>query len=65
MDRCIRKRRIRSGWCGCAAQQVDAAAAVTAAIPNPTIYRTPAAGNSSPCRSWREHDHRSARESRA
>jgi hypothetical protein len=61
MDRCIRKRPIRSGRYGCVAQPVDAAPAVTAAIFDPTIQRTPHAGTSS-C--WREHDYGSTPESR-
>jgi hypothetical protein len=57
MDRCIRKRPIRSGRCGSAAQPVDAAPAVTAAILNPTITRRPRAGTSSSCRCWCEYNY--------
>jgi hypothetical protein len=65
MDRCIRKRPIRSGRCGSAAQPVDAAPAVTAAIVNPTIEDTLRAGAPASCRCWREHDHLSAPDSSA
>lgn len=60
MERRIHKRPIRSGRYSRAAQPGDAAPAVTAAVFNPAIERTPRAGRSSSCPCWFEHDHRSA-----